>query len=960
MTDAGAAGDAEAVSESSDGPEDGDPAAFAALGSEVRAALSERGFTTPTEPQRKAIPPLVDGENVLVVAPTGTGKTETAMLPVFDALEGQDTFGIGALYITPLRALNRDMRERLEWWGDRLDLDVQVRHGDTTDYQRQKQANDPPDVLVTTPETLQAMLTGSKLRTALTDVDHVVVDEVHELAVSKRGAQMTVGLERLLELADGFQRIGLSATVGDPAEVGQFLTGDRGCEVVEIDVGSRLDVRVRSPQVQEGDERLAGELMTDPDFASHVRYIRDLVEEYDSTLIFVNTRQLAEALGSRFKELDANIGVHHGSLAKESRIEVEDDFKAGELDGLLCTSSMELGIDVGHVDHVIQYNSPRQVTRLLQRVGRAGHRRDLVSRGTIVTSHPDDTLEALAIARKARAGEVESAQIHDGSLDTVANQIAGLVMDFGDIRAMRAYEIMTRAYPFRDLSEREFKSVVRELAGNKVIWLEEDTDELQKRRGTWQYFYHNLSMIPDEATYSVQDVASGRDVGTLDERFVVNFATPGEVFIQRGEMWRITEIDEEEETVTVSPVEDPGGEVPSWTGSEIPVPYAVAQEVGEMRGIAGRQLQSGASADSVAREFTARYDGDTETIGGGLEQVADHEHPIPTDRDLLVEFRGRELVVNAAFGHKINETLGRLLSALLGQRTGSSVGMEIDPYRIELEVPRNVSATDVLEVLEETDPDHLPELIELSLKNADSLKFKVAQVATKFGALKRWRGRGSSSKFGRDRLMDALEGTPVYDEAVREMLHEELHVEGAADVLERVQSGDLSVELLGERTPIGLGGRSAGQELLSPDHADASVIQTVRERIQNDRMILFCLHCQDWERKKPVKRIRDRPECPECGSTRIAALNPWADEVVSAVKAAEKDDEQEKMTERAYTSGSLVQTHGKQAIIALAARGVGPRNAARIINKLREDEDEFYRDILRREREYARTRSFWD
>ncbi|WP_123534732.1 DEAD/DEAH box helicase [Halosimplex salinum] len=956
MTDAGAAGEADAVNGSSAG----DPAAFAALGSEVRAALSERGFETPTEPQRKAIPPLVDGENVLVVSPTGTGKTETAMLPVLDALEGQDTFGIGALYITPLRALNRDMRERLEWWGERLDLDVQVRHGDTTDYQRQKQANDPPDVLVTTPETLQAMLTGSKLRTALTDVDHVVVDEVHELAVSKRGAQMTVALERLLELADGFQRIGLSATVGDPQEVGRFLTGDRGCEVVEIDVGSRLDVRVRSPEVTDEDEGLAGELMTDPDFASHVRYIRDLVEEFESSLIFVNTRQLAEALGSRFKELDANIGVHHGSLAKDSRIEVEDSFKAGELDGLLCTSSMELGIDVGHVDHVIQYNSPRQVTRLLQRVGRAGHRRDLVSRGTVVTTHPDDTLEALAIARKARAGEVESADIHDGSLDTVANQIAGLVMDFGEIRAMRAYEILTRAYPFRDLSEREFKSVVRELAGNKVVWLDEEVDEIQKRRGTWQYFYHNLSMIPDEATYSVQDVASGRDVGTLDERFVVNFATPGEVFIQRGEMWRITEIDEEEETVTVSPVEDPGGEVPSWTGSEIPVPYAVAQEVGEMRGIAGRQLQSGASVDSVSREFTARYDGDAETIAVGLEQLADHDHPIPTDDTLLVEFRGRELVVNAGFGHKINETLGRLLSALLGQRTGSSVGMEIDPYRIELEVPRNVSATDVVDVLEDTDPEHVPELIELSLKNSDSLKFKVAQVATKFGALKRWRGRGSSNKFGRDRLMDALEGTPVYDEAVREMLHEELDVDGAADVLERVQSDDLTVELLGERTPIGLGGRSAGQELLSPEHADASVIQTVRERIQSDRMILFCLHCQDWKRKKPVKRVREQPECPECGSTRIAALNPWADEVVSAVKAAEKDDEQEKMTERAYTSASLVQTHGRQAVIALAARGVGPRNAARIINKLREDEDEFYRDILRREREYARTRSFWD
>jgi len=612
---------------------------------------------------------------------------------------------------------------------------------------------------------------------------------------------------------------------------------------------------------------------------------------------------------------------------------------------------------VGHVDHVVQYNSPRQVTRLLQRVGRAGHRRDRVSRGTVVTGHPDDTLEALAIARRGRAGEVEPAAIHEGSLDTVANQVAGLVMDFGEIGAMRAYEIVTRAYPFGDLDPDAFKRVVRQLGDNRVVWLEEDDDRIEKRRGTWQYFYHNLSMIPDEATYTVEDVASGREIGTLDERFVVNFATPGEVFIQRGEMWRITEIDEDEDVVTVSPVEDPGGEVPSWTGSEIPVPAAVAGEVGEMRGVAGQQLQDGAPRERVAGEFTGRYDGDRETVETGLTQLADHEGPIPTDDRIVVEFRGRELVVNACFGHKVNETLGRLLSALLSQRTGSSVGMEIDPYRIELEVPRGVAGTDVVALFEETDPDHVGELIELSLKHADALTFKVAQVAAKFGALKDWRGDG---RFGRDRLMDALADTPVYDEAVRELLHEDLDVAGAADVLRRVQSGDLAVEVLGERTAVGLGGNSAGQELLSPDHADASVIETVRERIRTDRVILLCVHCRDWERRKQVKRVRDRPECPECGSTRVAALNPWADEVVAAVRADEKDDEQEKMTERAYTAASLVQSHGKRAVVALAARGVGPRNAARIINKLREDEDEFYRDILRREREYARTRSFWD
>ncbi|MFB6234735.1 MAG: DEAD/DEAH box helicase [Halopenitus sp.] len=956
--------------------------AFTRLGPTVRDALSERGFTTPTEPQRRAIPPLAAGNNALVLAPTGTGKTETAMLPVFDHIaKARDVpgdpprEGISALYITPLRALNRDMMDRLEWWGDYLDVEVAVRHGDTTQYERSQQAEDPPDVLITTPESLQAILTGSKMSQTLEDVAHVVVDEVHELASAKRGAQLTVGLERLREVAGPYQRIGLSATVGSPEEVGEFLVGsgkrdpnregDRDFEIVEVDAGTRTDFEVIHPEITDADDRISGELAATEQVASHVRTISDIVEENESTLIFVNTRQTAEGLGSRFKTInegrDTTVEVHHGSLSKDVRIDVEDRFKKGDIDGLVCTSSMELGIDVGRVDHVVQYGSPREVARLLQRVGRAGHSREAVSHGTIVTSDADDTLEALAIARRAEEGLVEPANIHDGSLDTVANQIVGVVMDTGEIHARKAYEIITSAAPFDDLTEPEFQEVVRELDGNHLIWLDEETSTLEKSGGTWQYFYANLSMIPDESTYDVYDMSSRTQIGTLDERFVVNFAGPGETFIQRGEMWRINDIDEEEEQVNVAPIEDPAGEVPSWVGQEIPVPKPVAGEVGRLRGEAGERLRDGTPPEAVARGLTERYPTDEHTTRTALQSIENHveaDHPLPTADRVVVEGLGRSIVVNAAFGHEVNETLARLLSALIGQRTGSSVGMDVGPYRIELEVPKSVDPGTVMEILETTDPAHLETYLELALKNSDALKFTLAQVAAKFGSLKRY--REGSGRFGGDRLLAALEDTPVYEEALREVFHTDLEIEGTVAVLEGIQGGEIDLEAARERTPLGSAGSSSGREFLVPENADASVIEAIRDRIREDRVILFCLHCQDWKHKTKVRRVRDQPTCPECDSTRVAALNPWDEEAVKAVRADDKDEEQERLTERAFQAGSLVQAHGKQAVIAMAARGVGPHNAARIISKLRENEDDFYRDILQQERQYARTQAFWD
>ncbi len=327
------------------------------LDERVQACIRKRGFIELSEIQDQAIPRVLAGDHLLLIAPTGTGKTESAMLPVFNGMLSLPAGGFRAIYITPLRSLNRDMLQRLEWWCRELGFSVGVRHGDTPLSERRRQALNPPDLLITTPETLQAIFMGKVLRRHLQHVRYIIVDEIHELAGSKRGAQLAVGLERLIPYAGEFQRIGLSATVGNPEDVGRFLCGARPFRIVQVPVAKHLDISV----TYQGDS-----------FEREAAWVGDSIDRHGSTLVFVNTRVTAEALGHQLFSR-GDVEVHHGSLSKEVRIDAEERFKSGKIHALICTSSMELGIDIGHIEHVIQFGSPREVARLVQRVGRAGH-----------------------------------------------------------------------------------------------------------------------------------------------------------------------------------------------------------------------------------------------------------------------------------------------------------------------------------------------------------------------------------------------------------------------------------------------------------------------------------------------------------------------------------------------------------------------------------------------------------
>lgn len=940
---------------------------FGLLDPRIQEALAKQGFTSPTEPQVQTIPSVMAGEHVLLIAPTGSGKTESVVLPVFHRImqnkseeRTEKKRGISVIYITPLRALNRDMLTRLEWWGKELGLKVAVRHGDTTTYERQKQSLEPPDFLVTTPETLQIMLTGKRLRNNLKTVTHVIIDEVHELASSKRGAQLSIALERLVEVAGEFQRLGLSATVGKPDEIAHFLAGtNRIAKIVEISLLKRLEFNVVCPKPVKEDHVSSRKLMCTPEMASHLRVISGIVEKHKSTLIFVNTRESAEMLGSRFKMLGQLIGVHHGSLSKETRIEAETNFKNGSLRGLICTSSMELGIDIGDVDNVIQYMSPREVTRLIQRVGRAGHWVGEKSSGTIITTGADDAAESSAITRRAKSGEIEMIGIHENSTDTLANQICGLVLDFGQIPVDRIFSIVTRAYPFRTLNIELLRAVIKQIDDTRLIRFENDM--AGKKMRSWQYYYENLSMIPDERRFEIFDIVSGRIVGALDEAFVVDFAEAGAVFITKGEMWRIIEVISEKSMIKVEPISDPGADVPNWVGEEIPVPYAVSREVGAIRKRIMEKIKSKVADREIKENYRKDYPADHEAANEILELVKKqirNGFTVPSDDIVVIEQEGTSIIINICGGHKVNETLGRVITSLLTARFGASVAMEIDPYRIKLELPKLFNAEKIRELFLTINPDHIEPIIEITLKNSMLLKWKMVHVARKFGAISR---DVDYERISMKKLLDIFEHTPMYDEAVREIFHDKLDIARSIDVLKSLQGNSLKL-VIQPVSPIGEVGFMGGRELMAPERADSSIIMALKSRIMEDRVILFCVNCKKWRSTRVVKSVPERPECPLCNSRMIAALKPWEEEEIKIAKKQEKDKskEEKKRTARVFKNANLVLSHGKTAAIALASRGIGPETASRVIRKLREDEEEFYRDILIAERNYAKTKRFWE
>ena len=886
----------------------------------VRECIRKRGFTTLSPAQKQAIPAVLSGKNIVLIAPTGTGKTESAMFPVFNSLLTIPGGGIKALYITPLRSLNRDILSRMQWWCAELGLSVGVRHGDTPMGERRKQALSPPDLLITTPETLQAMFMGKRLRKSLAQVRYVIVDEIHELAASKRGAQLSVALERVHVYAGNFQRIGLSATVGNPDEIARFLCGARPCTVVQVPVAKQLDITVKYV----GDN-----------FDHQTRVLAGMLKTEGSTLVFVNTRVTAEALGHALFER-GDVEVHHGSLSKEVRIDAEDRFKKGEIKTLICTSSMELGIDIGRVDHVIQFGSPREVARLVQRVGRAGHQLNTVSKGTILATGFDDLIESLVITRKALANEIEPVTLHTGAADVMANQIAAIAVEYGEIEREKINEILERSAIFPNPGDL-LDEVCKQMEEHRLIRI--DASRIVTTSRARRYLSGNLSMIHDERKVPIFDMVSRRTVGTLDESFVVGWVHPGAVFITKGQLWRVLEM--AEGRLTVEPARKAMGELPSWEGEQIPVPYNVAREAGSVR----RERNAG--------DYHAEKDG-LRFVEHFLSEMDKNRSLIPTDQLITLENTDEGVVCNVCAGHKANEALGRILAILISARYGTTVGIELDAYRMLLRLPSSIRAADVRDFIADLDPATMPGILRLALKRTALFKWKLVQIAKKFGAID---PDADYEKISIHRLLEFFDDTVVQQEAYRELLSGYLDADMAAAVIRQVRAGEVTVAI-GPLSLIGAGGLLSSRDSIPPPTADAVVLATLKRRLDQSDVLLGCMKCRDWKSRTQVSRVADQPLCPKCGARLIAALKPYEEDLYAVTKKAKKTDEEREIEKRLLKNANIVLSSGKKAVTALSARGVGPETASRILGTLT-DGDAFYREILKAERSFVQTHRYW-
>ncbi len=778
-------------------------------------------------PQLYGVAEIFSRRNILVSAPTGATKTLTAFLSILNQLVISADSGTleertYCVYISPLKALNYDIEVNLEQplkeietiAGKKLGIRVGVRTGDTTPAQRALMSKHPPHILITTPESLAILLNAPKFCGHLSRTEWCIVDEVHALAENKRGVHLSLSLERLQRLAGSMCRVGLSATVAPLEEIAGFLVGfekggSRECLIVDVQALKKLDLKVVSPApdlINITYEQLTARMYT---------LIHEMVQQHRTTLIFTNTRSATERVVHHLKDRyptvygEHNIGAHHSSLSKGLRRSLEERLRNGELKCIVCSTSLELGIDIGYIDLVLLLGSPKSVSRALQRCGRSGHRLHDTTKGRIVVMSRDDLVECAVLLKSAIEHRIDRIHIPQNCLDVLAQHIFGIAIS-SKTHVDDLLALVQQSYCYHTLERKDLLDVVRYLAGEHVsledryvyakIWYDQESGMIGRRGKMARVIYMtNIGTIPEESFVRVK--LGETVIGTIEEAFLERLRK-GDVFVLGGQTYEYRHAQGMVAFVKSSVDRPPT--VPTWYSEMLPLSFDLASEILRFMALMLDQYEHGVRRGDIL-EFIHEYlyveENAAEAIYHYFREQYDFGR-ISTPKNLVVEHyrdeTGDYLIFHSLYGRRVNDCLSRAIGYIISRQLGRDVELGITDTGFTIKPPKRVNLSAALMMLR---PEKLDFLLAVAIEKSEVLQRRFRHCATRsLMILRNYKGR--TKNVGRQQLSSRLmlkaverisKDFPILRETRREILEDLMDIGHAREIVALIHEEKLSI-----------------------------------------------------------------------------------------------------------------------------------------------------------------------
>jgi len=792
-------------------------------------------FNSFSLPQLFGVMEIHKRENILISAPTGGTKTLTAFLAILNELVDSAEKGIlqdkvYCVYVSPLKALNNDIATNLiepleeieKIAGKKLGIRVAVRTGDTTAAEKQKMLKHVPHILITTPESLAIVLSSQKFSEKFRQVDWMIVDEIHALAENKRGVHLSLSLERLNRFSQHICRVGLSATVAPIETIAEFLVGNengasRNCKIVDVQFPKNLDLKVMCP--------VADLIETSHGVSHNAMYdlIDELVQKHKTTLIFTNTRSATERVVDHLKEKFpgkylGNIGAHHGSLSKRSRQEIESKLRKGELKCVVCSTSLELGIDIGYIDLVICLGSPKSVARFLQRAGRSGHRLHETVKGRIIVMDRDDLVECAVLLKSAIEKKIDRIHIPTNCLDVLSQHIIGMALE-QVWEEKDLFETVKKSYCYKNLSRQDFSETLDYLAGKFVdlqdrhiyakIWRNEGKVG-KKGRLTRVLYMTNIGTIPDETFITVK--IGEQVIGQLDEGFVERLR-PGDTFVLGGDTYMFKFSRGMVAQVRASANRPPT--VPSWVSEMLPLSFDLAMEIGKFRRLMAEKLAMKKSKQEILKfidEYLYVDENAANAIYEYFKEQFDYIKKIPNDKQILVEYyndgdpRNSKIMFHSLFGRRVNDCLSRAVAYAIYRQQHKDVEIGINDNGFYVAGDKKVMAISALKLIKS---DKLELVLNAAISKSEVFKRRFRHCATRaLMILRNYLGR--TKHVGRQQvssqiLLSALNRISteftIIKEARREVLEDMMDIEHTKQVLKEIEEGKMKIVEVDTKLP---------------------------------------------------------------------------------------------------------------------------------------------------------------